>query len=560
MFEVSQQLKNEDHRAGCGAESVSFDESRLRSMADGVTIRRQAACACGGGCPSCQSKSYLNISQPSDPAEVEADQIADKVMRMPDENAKSPTAEISVGKTVHRKCGECGAEEDKIKRKPISSNTGISSQIPGHVNSVISTCGRPLDHQTRGFFEPRMGYDLSGVRIYTDSNANQSAGALDARAYTFGSNIVFGNGEYKPESEAGKQLLAHELAHVLQQSGADTGHRKIHRQAKKKVSDWTDAVTRDRLESFRDQSGATSRMRVLQKANPEREYQIVPRGENFVIQWRPKPSEAPTPPDPAPDAGTTPDSGTTPDATPGPDAGTTPDAATGGDGKGCRGTKKFALTFDDGPHSATLGAGANRTENVLNTLDTKGLKGKAGFFIQTGVTFRGASSVGKTLVTRMHTDGYSIGIHTGGIKDHESHPSAFRAGRLSSELSSAETYIHGITGSDPDFVRAPFGDTGKTAKEKSAIAGVYSALGLTHLRWDIDGDPPPANKNLAQLKAQFDAQLALLKKDSCGFIAKTASPRIVVLYHDVRGPTATNIGDLIDHIRTVVPGATFEKP
>lgn len=79
-----------------------------------------------------------------------------------------------------------------------------------------------------------MGFDLSSVRIHTNATASQSAGAIDARAYTFGNNIVFRNGEYKPESESGKHLLAHELAHLTQQSDKPSG--TLHRTPASKVS------------------------------------------------------------------------------------------------------------------------------------------------------------------------------------------------------------------------------------------------------------------------------------------------------------------------------------
>ena len=183
----------------------------------------------GGGCQACLAKSsYVKVSQPNAPAEIEADQIADKVMRMPIGEAgqgRSPNvskgaenvASAPIGaNTIHRKCDACEDDDEKVQRKALPSNSGISSQNPNHVNSVISSGGQALDPQTRSFFEPRMGYDLSSVRIHTGSAAGQSARSINARAYTLGSNIVFGSGEYKPESESGKQLIAHELAHTIQ--------------------------------------------------------------------------------------------------------------------------------------------------------------------------------------------------------------------------------------------------------------------------------------------------------------------------------------------------------
>jgi hypothetical protein len=78
--------------------------------------------------------------------------------------------------------------------------------------------GDPLSASARGFFEPRFGHDLSSVRVHTDGAAQRSARALRARAYTVGSDIFFGAGRYDPEGSSGRELLAHELTHVLQQA------------------------------------------------------------------------------------------------------------------------------------------------------------------------------------------------------------------------------------------------------------------------------------------------------------------------------------------------------
>jgi hypothetical protein len=114
-------------------------------------------------------------------------------------------------------------DETKLQRKSLPSGGGVPSQSPAHVSNAISSGGQPLDLQTRSFFEPRLGYDLSSVRIHTDSTANQSARAIDARAYTLGKDIVFGAGEYAPSASAGRRLLAHEVAHIVQQSKSGGG-------------------------------------------------------------------------------------------------------------------------------------------------------------------------------------------------------------------------------------------------------------------------------------------------------------------------------------------------
>lgn len=88
------------------------------------------------------------------------------------------------------------------------------------VNEVTQSTGRPLDAQVRAFMEPRFGQDFSGVRVHTDESAAHSADALQARAYTLGRDIVFGAGRFQPQTMDGRELIAHELTHVVQQSGA----------------------------------------------------------------------------------------------------------------------------------------------------------------------------------------------------------------------------------------------------------------------------------------------------------------------------------------------------
>src|SRR5260370_2567321 len=103
-----------------------------------------------------------------------------------------------------------------------------SRDVPRIVHSVRSSGGgQPLDTATRAFQEPRVGHDFSRVRVHTDAQAAESARELGARAYTGGKNLVFGERQYAPETEGGRGLLAHELAHVIQQRLGDTPTREI---------------------------------------------------------------------------------------------------------------------------------------------------------------------------------------------------------------------------------------------------------------------------------------------------------------------------------------------
>jgi hypothetical protein len=90
---------------------------------------------------------------------------------------------------------------------------------PPAVEAVLHRPGRPLDAADRAFFEPRFGHDFGAVRVHSDAQAAESARAVDALAYTAGPHIVFDAARLRPEQPAGQRVLAHELAHVVQQRG-----------------------------------------------------------------------------------------------------------------------------------------------------------------------------------------------------------------------------------------------------------------------------------------------------------------------------------------------------
>jgi hypothetical protein len=97
-------------------------------------------------------------------------------------------------------------------------SAALEEQDPSLVKDVVgSGGGAPLDKDTRGFMESRLGADFSDVRVHTDTTANDSARSVQAYAYTVGSDVVFQSGKYEPESDSGKRMLAHELTHVVQQ-------------------------------------------------------------------------------------------------------------------------------------------------------------------------------------------------------------------------------------------------------------------------------------------------------------------------------------------------------
>lgn len=114
-------------------------------------------------------------------------------------------------------CEECSNKRTNLQRRGVN-NQSEHSEVPPIVHEVLRSPGQPLDVVTRTFMEQRFGHEFSGVRIHADGKAAESAWAVNALAYTVGRDVVFGTGRYSPGATAGRSLLAHELAHVVQQS------------------------------------------------------------------------------------------------------------------------------------------------------------------------------------------------------------------------------------------------------------------------------------------------------------------------------------------------------
>lgn len=176
----------------------------------------------------------LTINEPGDQYEQEADRVSEQVMRMEafDIGSNTPPSiqRLSVGyrskispKFLQRLCAECEKESVQRKSDPAYSDHALQS-AEVKVNAVSG--GQPLTQVQRAFFEPRFGADFSNVRIHTGSTADTAARSVGARAYTRGSDIVFRQSEYRPDDSAGRQLIAHELTHVVQQGAAERVQRQ----------------------------------------------------------------------------------------------------------------------------------------------------------------------------------------------------------------------------------------------------------------------------------------------------------------------------------------------
>lgn len=169
----------------------------------------QRKCACGthtlgrGQCEECAKKKSplqrkLVVGASNDPLEQEADRIADQVMATPVHsyvNAAPPRIQRFTGHTA--------------------SQVGVA---PASVERVLASSGRPLEPALQRDMGRRFGYDFSHVRVHTGADAEHSARDVTAHAYTVGNSIVFGQGQFAPGTHTGQRLLAHELAHVVQQN------------------------------------------------------------------------------------------------------------------------------------------------------------------------------------------------------------------------------------------------------------------------------------------------------------------------------------------------------
>src|SRR5262245_35417235 len=150
----------------------------------------------------------------------------------------TPTITAVSTRVLHRQC-ECGAHaaggecEDCKKQKGVVSRKAsghgasdtsaaceMSAMSPHFVAEALRSPGQPLDRDTRAFMESRFQHDFSAVRVHTDARAADSARALQARAWAWGSDVAFARGAYAPKTPAGRRLLAHELTHVVQQEQA----------------------------------------------------------------------------------------------------------------------------------------------------------------------------------------------------------------------------------------------------------------------------------------------------------------------------------------------------
>lgn len=176
--------------------------------------------------PPTAIQAKARVGPVDDPLEREADRVADAVIG----DAPSGPITTAASGIAQRKCSACEEDEKSIQRKcgHCEAEDQIQRQAADQAVSALRSGGTPLSAAQRAYFEPRLSQDLSAVRLHTDTAAASAADGINARAYTLGPDIAFASREYSPGTAHGDHLLAHELAHVVQQTG-DNGSSPVQR-------------------------------------------------------------------------------------------------------------------------------------------------------------------------------------------------------------------------------------------------------------------------------------------------------------------------------------------
>lgn len=168
----------------------------------------------------------LTVNATGDIYEQEADRVAERVTNMAEPQLQRTCAcgggcpKCQTGQTAH----------DHLQTSRVEGNCSGALSAPPIVHEALHSSGELLDPHTREFMESRFGHDFSHVRVHTDEKAAESSRALHARAYTVGRDIVFGTGQYTPGTQAGRRLIAHELTHVIQQDASPSSLPVVQRQ------------------------------------------------------------------------------------------------------------------------------------------------------------------------------------------------------------------------------------------------------------------------------------------------------------------------------------------
>lgn len=160
--------------------------------------------------PRVRIQPKITIGAPNDKYEQEADRIADAVMNMSAPSLKGGANQPLAATVTPIASTDSGSAQTAPEGKASAASSGQESQL-----NLNGSGGSPLPQDVRSFMEQRFGADFSHVHVHTDSNAVQMNKELNSHAFTYGSHIYYGAGK----SPGKDHLTAHELTHVIQQTG-----------------------------------------------------------------------------------------------------------------------------------------------------------------------------------------------------------------------------------------------------------------------------------------------------------------------------------------------------
>ena len=197
------------------------------AVAGAPTVRRSSAVA------------TLTVGAADDPYEREADRAADEVLRRLSQPQPDPT--MAPAPPPRLSSEPMQAARSALRRATAPSVIGADGgQLDAPTDAAIGRArgaGKPIEEAVRRSMESGFGADFTGVRVHTDATAHQLNEQLSARAFTTGSDIFFGRGEYNPGDTAGQRLLAHELSHTIQQGGASVRRSPLDTSAAAKIQE-----------------------------------------------------------------------------------------------------------------------------------------------------------------------------------------------------------------------------------------------------------------------------------------------------------------------------------
>ena len=231
-----------------------------------AALARQALQRSGAADPAGSSAAPLRISSPQDASEREAKAMGAAIARMPAPGASGVSATADP------------AEVQRDAAHPAPATVPSAGEIGG----AMSGGGAPLPGPVRSYMEPRFGADFGAVRIHTDSRAADLSERLNANAFTVGSHVFFGSGQYQPETSGGRELIAHELTHTIQH-GAAVQRLEIRRDAAAGTIQRDEEDNRpwyEKLLDFGESAGWTLLRQVAPGLVP-----IIQNGPSGVFDW-----------------------------------------------------------------------------------------------------------------------------------------------------------------------------------------------------------------------------------------------------------------------------------